>query len=516
MGGDRATTALAPLVGRVVPVSHRILGAVAVVPMVAYLVVAVRRIGYPYELTYFEGGTVEVMARVVAGQALYAAPTDEWAPWPYPPLYFWLSAALAHLTGVSLLPMRLVSVAASVGAFAFVALIVRRYGGSTVAGLVAAGLFAATYWVSGAWFDTARVDSLLVALLLAAVYVGMRASTWRGGIALGAVLFAGFLTKQNTLIVAAPLLLWLIWRRRPVGLSATLTLGATVIGSTVVGDLVTGGWYSRYVVRQLLSQAWALSWVYNFWVKDILAPFAVCGVVVAVGLVVWWRQGRRPPRRLPGDDTAYLLSAALGLLATAWAARLHEGGYANVSIPAQAAVAVALGCLLARVLRSRWGTTGVVAALTMAFAVQVGVMTTWQPDVLPSVADRAAGDRFVASLTRLPGRVVVPTHPYYLRLAGLPPNASAIAIYDIYRSRGGQELLGSALPWDLDGVSAVILDNASDVGMFGDALTSRFTLVTSTFVPDGVFEPLSDLPAHPALLYVRTTELSRLPSPVGG
>ena len=63
------------------------------------------------------------------------------------------------------------------------------------------------------------------------------------------------------------------------------------------------------------------------------------------------------------------------------------------------------------------------------------------------------------------------------------------------------------LPWRLDGVSAVVLDNATDVGLFGDALTRDFTLVTSTVVPDGVFLPETDLPTHPALLYVRTTAL---------
>ena len=91
------------------PSAAWVLGAVALLPVLAYLVTVVPRLGYPYELTYFEGSTVEVMARVVAGEPLYAAPTTTWTPWPYPPLYFWLCAALAHLTGVSLLPMRLVS-----------------------------------------------------------------------------------------------------------------------------------------------------------------------------------------------------------------------------------------------------------------------------------------------------------------------------------------------------------------------------------------------------------------------
>jgi 4-amino-4-deoxy-L-arabinose transferase-like glycosyltransferase len=175
----------------------------ALVPVVAYVVVAVLRIGYPYELTYFEGSTVEVAARVVAGQPLYAPPTTGYAPWPYPPLYFWLSGALVRVTGLNLFTLRLVSFVASVVVLALLVLIVRRATGNLVAGIVAAGLYAATYRVSGAWADTARVDSLLLALLLAAVLVGMRARTWRGGAALGVVFFVAFLAKQNALVVAA-------------------------------------------------------------------------------------------------------------------------------------------------------------------------------------------------------------------------------------------------------------------------------------------------------------------------
>ena len=190
-------------------------------------------------------------------------------------------------------------------------------------------------------------------------------------------------------------------------------------------------------------------------------------------LALWWRRGHRPARRLRGDDTAYLLACVVGLVGTSWAARLHEGGYANVSMPAQAGAAVVVGCLLGWFLRSARLTGAVVTGLALAFVAQAGVMAAYQPTVLPTAADRAAGDRFVATLQRLPGRVLVPTHPYYLRLAGLPTHASAIAIYDIYRSGGGPELLSGVLPWDLDGVSAVVLDNTSDVAMFGDPLTRR-------------------------------------------
>ena len=69
-----------------------VLATVGLASVLAYVVVALQRISYPYELTYFEGSTVEVTARVVAGEPLYGPPTTAFVPWPYPPLYFWLTA----------------------------------------------------------------------------------------------------------------------------------------------------------------------------------------------------------------------------------------------------------------------------------------------------------------------------------------------------------------------------------------------------------------------------------------
>ena len=485
---------------------------VGLASVVAYLVVVAQRIGYPYELTYFEGSTVEVAGRIAAGQPLYGPPTTEYTPWPYPPLYFWVTGVLARVTGVDLTTMRVVSVAASLAVLVLLALIVRRAGGSTVAGIVAAGLYAATYRVSGAFADTARVDSLLLALLLAAVFVGMRARTWRGGIGLGTLLLLAFLTKQNAVLVAAPLLLWLLVRRRGVGISASATLGVGVVASILVGNLLTDGWYARYVIEQLPTQSWSWLWLWAFWYEDLLVPFAVSvGVVVVVFMVRRVRRVRSGPQRGSRDawpeDYAYLAFCAIGMLAASWVARLHEGGYANVSMPAQAAVAGALGLLLARWLRSGSVSSTVAWLVAGVLIVQVVTMSLANVDIVPSQQDRDAGDRFIATLRQLPGTVLVPTHPYYPRLAGLPTHASAIAIYDLSHAKDGREYLSGVLPWSLDGVSAVVLDNATDVGLFGDALTRDFTLVTSTVVPDGVFLPETDLPTHPALLYVRTTAL---------
>ena len=145
-----------------------------------YVGTALQRIAYPYELQFFEGSTVEVSARVAEGLPLYGPPTTDFTPWPYPPLYFWVTGELARWTGIDLTTLRAVSFVASLVSIVLVVLIVRRVTGSIIAGLVAAGLFAGTYRVSGAWFDAARVDSLLVLLLLAAIYAGLRVAHLAG------------------------------------------------------------------------------------------------------------------------------------------------------------------------------------------------------------------------------------------------------------------------------------------------------------------------------------------------
>ena len=137
--------------------------------------------------------------------------------------------------------------------------------------------------------------------------------------------------------------------------------------------------------------SWSLRWLWAFWYEDLLVPFAVSVVVVVVAYMV--RRVRPGSQRVAGpprpEDYAYLASCAMGMLLASWVARLHEGGYANVSMPAQAAVAGALGLLL--------------AALAAVRAVDVdGRVASWRasrrpgrPDVVvePRRRSLAAGSR---------------------------------------------------------------------------------------------------------------------------
>ena len=474
-----------------------------------YVSVAVRRIGYPYELSYFEGSTVEVTARVVLGHPLYGPPTTDFTPWPYPPLYFWLTAGMARLTGLNITSLRLVSFAASLAVLVLIASIVRRTSGSFPAGVVAAGLYAASYRVSGAWADTARVDSLLLALLLASVMAGLIARRISGGVFFGVLIFLAFLTKQTAVLVAAPMLTWLLIHRPRVGIPAAATSILLGAGSVVVGDLLTRGWYSPYVVTQLLHQRVAARWLWEFWLVDLVLPFAIA---FAVGFGLWRRfRPARPDRAFGwiGGNVGYLAASVAGLLLAALIGRLHDGGYANVAMPAHAGLAIGFGLILAMALNRRAGSTRLIPTVGLALAIQFLAMTFWHLHVEPTEADRIAGDSFIARLRVLPGAVLIPSHPYYLRLAGLPTHASSLAIGDILNSAGGRnrEAMTAEIPWSLTGVAAVILDKPSATDLFGPELTREFTLITSAVVPDGDFLPVTDLPTRPSLLFVRTTAL---------
>ena len=124
-----------------------------------YLGSSLQRLTYPFELEWMEGGSLEHLMRVLRGDPLYVRPSIEFVPFPYPPFYYYLGAIVSKLTGPGLLPLRIISLAASLGTAWIVHRFVRRETGRVVFGAIAAGIFLATWRASGLYFDVARLDS---------------------------------------------------------------------------------------------------------------------------------------------------------------------------------------------------------------------------------------------------------------------------------------------------------------------------------------------------------------------
>ena len=489
--------------------------AAAAVPILVYVWIAVHQAGYPFELDWMEGGSVELAARVLHGQSLYVSPSLAFVGWTYPPLYYWASAAVASLTGIGFLPLRLVSIAGSALAMGALAGIVLRHTGDRVAAIVAAGLFAATFALTGAWFDVGRVDALFTGLTLLTLLVGARCDSGWAGVLTGALAFLAAFTKQSALIALVPALLVLAVTHRRAGLAALVTLAVLFGGSVLLLDAATGGWYRYYVFDELAGQAWVPGFIVGFWRDDLLAhlwPLALLAVgAMTVAVRARRYRGASGEARSDlapvwcGTSTGWYLAAALaGLLAASWVSRLHTGGYRNVLMPAYAAAALAGGLAYARMRRhgpaGAWGAAALVV-------VQVAVLHFPVAAQVPTRADRAAGTRLITALRALPGPVLVVRHPWYGTEAGKGAFAQGEGIGDVLRSaapRGRRALLASLRGvLARDHIATVVADGSFDTTLFADELARYFRLRPGALGAGPPLEPLTDVRTAPALVYVR-------------
>jgi hypothetical protein len=481
----------------------------ALTPIVVYLYVAVRRMGYPFELEWLEGGEVEIVNRVVHGQAIYVPPSLHYVPYPYPPFFIWVSAAFSKVLGVGFLAPRLVSFLASLGVLALLWQLVRRETGDAVSGLVAAGLFAATYQASGAYFDLARVDSLFLLLLLGAVAVARRGQTWRAGALVGLLLFLSFFSKQTALIAALPLLVYLVVFRRRVGIAACLTLGVLLLVSTVVLDHASHGWYDYYVFEELPGQGINAHAVKSFVPKSLLRP---TGWAVALGLVglASGLFARRGHLEAVHEDTSPLwsfwIAVGVGLLGASWLSLIHAGGSSDVLMPAYASVAIFAGLGYHEILErdTRHGAL-VGAVLAIVIAIQVVQLDRGSLHEIPGAASAEAGHRFIAQVSSLPGQVIVVSHPWYDTMAGKPSWAQSEAVHDVLRSGSAEARndLETSIKATLasPSVTTVFADNRGDT--IGPGFAHYFTLGPPVFTCTRCFFPVTDVPRRPSLRYDR-------------
>ncbi|TMM20138.1 MAG: glycosyltransferase family 39 protein [Actinobacteria bacterium] len=486
-----------------------VLGSVALLPVGAYLWVALHRLGYPFELEWLEGGAVGIVQRAAAGHGLYVQPSLHYVPWPYPPMYFWTSAAVAHVTGVGFLALRLVSFTASLATFVVIYILVRSGTSDRVAGVCAVGLYAATFRLSGAWLDLGRVDSLFLLLFLLAVLVARRARSWRGGIAVGALVFLAFFTKQTALVAALPLLGWLLLRRPRVGAAAAGATGVLVIGSTPVMNALSHGWYGYYVFDELSHQPFVAGAVAGFWTHDLWQPLGVALLLGVAGVLARLATKVSPlhGRGMLGFD----LAVVLGLVVAGWVGRLHSGGWDDVLIPAAAGAALLVGHAVAALRRAspfrwRWLVT---AVLAVPLVVQLDQLRYPLAAQIPTAADHRAGNQLVASLRHLPGQVIVLDHPWYATLAGKGTSAQEEAIYEVLRSGDdrGRRVLLRDLPGAVasPAVGAVVLDNGDEARGFAAVLARDFIEVPVPLVPGDALYPVTDQRVRPTLLFVRRT-----------
>lgn len=407
----------------------------AIAFILLYIVVALRRMSYPFALEWLEGGCVDMVRQVLSPEPLYVAPSLSYMPFVYAPLYFYISATLTQLMGDGFLPLRLVSFVSSLGCFWLLYSLAKRESGSRLAGLMAAGLFAATYVWTGGWFDLARVDSLFLVLLLAAIYIFRNHAGHRASVGAALLMWLAFLTKQITLAIAIPFSLYGVLADRRSGLLFAVTFFGLAIVSTLVLDIAYGGWYTYYVFELPGQHPWVLDSILGFWVTDIAAPLFVALAFSVVLLVSTWRTGDR-------IRTLFYIALLAGTLGGAWSSRLHQGGYNNVLMPAYAALALLFGIAAARIagpasLWPQFRTTTASAILVGLSLLQFASLSYNPGWMIPSAEERIASERLIEAMRDCEGEVFAPAHGYTPTLAGKQTYAHTVAIWDILRGDKG-------------------------------------------------------------------------------
>lgn len=397
---------------RSIVVLEAVIAAASLAYLLLYVAVALRRMAHPFELEWLEGGSLLQVQRILGGEALYARPSLAYVAFPYPPLYYYVAAAVARLLGPGFLALRLVSFLASVVALAAIFDTVRRETGRALPALLAAGAFAATYRMTGAWLDVGRVDSLFLALTLLAVHRIRFGRTALSQAAAGALLGLAFFAKQLAVVAVAGFALHhLAWRRRHAG----ALLGAAVavlVGGTLLLDRWSGGWFTWHAFR---PHGLMLHRVVTFFGVDLLPqlPIALLGSIVLLA-----RSGR------DADGRRFLATLAAVLLGTGLLGRMIVGAYVNALLPACAGLALMLG-LAFHEARGRH------AALTAAALLQLAMLAYDPRPFVPTAADRQAGERLTARLAALGGPVLVPGHPYLAARASGHAHAHAMAVGDL-------------------------------------------------------------------------------------
>ena len=492
------------------PRAARILAlAIGLVYVAVFLLVALGRIGYPFELEWMEGGAIAHVQRILAGQALYVPPSLDFVPFIYSPLYFYLSAGPSAVLGVGFVPLRLVSLVAALGCLVLIYLHVKRETGDRPAALLSACLFAAIYEISGAWLDLARVDSLFLLFLLAAIYALRAPASWSSQLAAGLLLSLSFLTKQTALVAGAPLMLWALWFRRRLSLWFIGPVIGIIGLTTLLLDLAHDGWYAYYLFQP--SQDPGVPRVLlTFWTEDLLAQLPV-----ALLLVVAYFWGR-----LAGDRreaVAFYVLLAVGTLGASWFSRLRSGGYLNVLLPAYACLSLLFGLGAHRLLetirkrggpRSSWLETAVYAAV----AVQLALLAYDPRRLVPSPDDLRAGNECVAKIAEFDGEVYVPFHAYLADRAGKRAWGSGNAGGDVFRS--GDNPTSRALVGEIrlalreQRFAAILLDDSVLIQwsgfwpLFRDDLDRFYTVSGPVFERDDVFWPTTGTPTRPELILI--------------
>jgi hypothetical protein len=251
-----------------------------------------------------------------------------------------------------------------------------------------------------------------------------------------AVLALAYYAKQLGVLfvlVGGVAVLWRRWRLVPAYVAVAGLIGG---GGSLIMNVATRGWFWVYAFGYLDGHD---KNAHRFWTSFVLmfgryplltAWLAVCALGLGV-LGIRRRALAAPARAFFYWFIAYLAALLAG--ASAWANQwAHFNSFILAMIMGGIAGAVGVVAMAEIVVVDRPRTAWLTSALVMAVLGLQLVLRPWQPrKLMPTRADRAAGDKLIARLRAIDGPIFMPFHPWYAILAGkAEPYAHRMGIMD--------------------------------------------------------------------------------------
>jgi 4-amino-4-deoxy-L-arabinose transferase-like glycosyltransferase len=463
-----------------------------------YLIISTVRLFYPFELEWMEGGMVSQVIWILQENQLYVEPTVQHVPFIYPPLYYWLAAFLSKLIGTGFFPLRLISIASSIGIFYLIYLFLRNETNSKYYAIAGVGLFAATYKLSGSWFDIARVDTLFILLLFLAVYIYSRAHDSRLTVLSSIIFCCSFFTKQSALAFVIVFLLVMStveFRKALTCLIVFLVLSASI---GLILNIASDGWFYFYVFELPQSHQFRFNLI-PLVLKTDYVPLIIMIGIIAVWIIKHLQLSRdtfKKLNRLP----VLCIALLAGMCILSISSRLHEGGYTNVNIPAYLSISLVGTISFAKLDPKK-------SNLLLLLLILQLIILLYNPfDQIPTKADKNFGNKFIEAVSKFNGNVLITAHGYYGHLSGKGTYAHGVAISDIMRTEIDESVkksLKKTIKDELDNsISAVITSKECDGYGLDPSLKNQSKSRKINYPDSMTFVPITGCVSRPTTIYL--------------
>jgi glycosyltransferase involved in cell wall biosynthesis len=395
--------------------------------ILVFPLLSLMRVGFFGEYDWLEGVHMAQVHRLLAGQLLYTAPSLEYTPVLYGPLYPYFATAVAFFTGESYTILRMISLVAALGSQILIWRLVVCITKSPEAAWVAAGLYAGSYAAAGYYFDGARVDSFALFFVLlhaCLIWHSRNRDLW---ISLAAAIAGtlAVLAKQTSL---APILALSIWAFLAGGRQGRRTgvLTVTLVAvSQIVLVWISNGWFGYYLYKLPSSHAILLGNVIIF-LKDSFLHWFCAGFLLSLWAIYLLIKKEK-------EEALFYAFFLLAMTVSSLAPRFKVGGWVNNLIPLAAVIAIGSGIAMGTAEKLRGWTAGIVLFLLLGFSCQLLYN--------PKLAFASGGLYRVAWIKtnlyqRVKGPVFAPCDPYWPVLEGKRDSAFWGAIIDTWMTPG--------------------------------------------------------------------------------